>query len=352
MNTDNDETSEVAIAELHRRRQVISVLKNPELQNATQSVKERLELHARWLSSSGKEGRQFQVQGEDFTGVDFHGVDLRRAMFNGCKLDYCNFYGANLGQGVQLWRCSIRNSQMLHANLENTQFVECTVEDTGFQYATFNGVSITGIWTNDTATPTSNNFSHCTIVDSMFFNFSFFGARAAGVKLENVEFNNCCLAFLDLTGAILRRRLRLYRCNAIYLKLSGQAVDDAEFIECNLTNAEFDQTQMPSADFSRSNLTRASFRKAAAIKSKFNMVSGTNMTFFAADLHDSEMRLSTFQEANFYQSKLYGADLAGSNLTAALMNDTTNTNMTNFSGCTWVNGKRCKVGSIGVCQQE
>ncbi|WP_436862955.1 pentapeptide repeat-containing protein [Acinetobacter haemolyticus] len=317
------------------------------------SVRERLEKHKIWLDSNGKDGVRFQAKNEDFTGVDFSSRDLRKAEFYSCVLDYCNFYGVNLGAAATFWKCSIKKSLIIQASLENSQFVECEIENSNFRSSKFIRATVTGLLSPDSEPSLANNdFNGCTFKDSTFNNFNFFGSSIKGAILDGVYYNGCNISFLDFTDTNINSSLSVYKSKSIYIKLSGMLIEGSSFVECDLTNSEFEGSQAKGSDFSRSNLTRANFRNADLSKSRFNMTLGNDMKFYGANINNSEMRLSSFREANFYNCKLYEADLSGSDLISALINETTNRNLTNFSGCTWTNGKRCKAGSVGICSEE
>lgn len=317
------------------------------------SVRERLGKHKAWLDSNGKDGVRFQAKNENFTGIDFSHKDLRNAELHSCILDYCNFYSANLGGGATFWKCSIKKSLIIQANLEDSQFIECEIENSNFRNSKFIRTTITGTLLPGSEPPLSNNdFTSCTFKDSTFNNFNFFGSKIEGAILDGVYYKGCNLSFLDFTSTNINSSLNMYKCKNIYIKLSGMQIEGSSVVECDLTNAKFESVLAKGTDFSRSNLTRTSFRNADLSKSRFNMTFGSNMKFYGADMNNSEMRVSSFREANFYNCKLYEADLSGSDLLSALINDTTNKNLTNFSGCIWTNGKRCKAGSVGVCYEE
>ncbi|MEJ1363024.1 MAG: pentapeptide repeat-containing protein [Candidatus Sedimenticola sp. (ex Thyasira tokunagai)] len=317
------------------------------------SVRERLSKHKVWLDSNGQDGVRFQARNEDFTGIDFSRKNLRKSEFRSCILDYCNFYGADLGDAATFWKCSIKKSLVIQVNLDKSKFFECEIENTNFRSSKFLSATVTGTFSPSSEDSLSNNdFSGCTFKDSIFNNFNFFSSKIEGATLDGVYWNECNLSFLDFTNTNINSSLNMHRCKSIYIKLSGMLIEGSSLVECDLTNAEFEASLANGTDFSRSNLTRTSFRNAGLAKSRFNMTLGNKMKFYGADINNSEMRLSSFTEANFYNCKLYESDLSGSDLLSALINDTTNRNLTNFSGCIWTNGKRCTADSIGVCYEE
>lgn len=317
------------------------------------SVKDRLEKHKKWLDSDGQDGVRFQANNENFTGIDFSHKDIRKAEFKSCVLDYCNFYNANLGNAATFWTCSVKKSLFVNAQLENTQFVSCEISDCSFRNARFTRAYITGNYSHNLSSELSNNdLSGCQFKDSVITNFNLFGSTIDNAKIENTQFNMCDMSFLNFKLANLISSISMYKCKSIYINLSGKLIEGSSLVECDLTNSEFESTLAKRSDFSKSDLTRSNFRSADLSKSRLNMTVGENMNFNGADLHDSEMRLSSFRKANFYNCKLYNSDLSGSDLLGAQINDTTNKNLTNFAGCIWINGKRCKAGSVGTCYEE
>jgi len=120
---------------------------------------------------------------------------------------------------------------------------------------------------------------------------------------------------------------------------------------CDLTGA-----QLSGADLSGSRLSGA--RLSAANLSKTSL-SGSN-------LRNVNMHHTQLLDANLSNADLSGADLAGADLTGASLSraklsgaDFSDANLSgtdlseaNLTGAYWVDGKRCKEGSIGECKRD
>lgn len=353
MKKNANKITDLKIAEYFQ--QLISQIKpmNKISKNIESTIVERLSSHLLWLESSGKKGRRFQANNENFTGFDFSHRDLRQAEFKTCVLDYCNFYNADLGSSALLWSCSIKKSLFIMTKLENSQLVECEIENSNFRGAKFIDASITGtVSFKLKSSSTNNDFSDCIFKSSIFNKFSFLGAKIKGTKLDGVSFRECDLSMLDFTITDIVSSLDMIKCKNINMKLSSKLIEGSVIVECDLTDASFEGSLAKGTDFSKSNLTRTNFRNADLSESRLNMIVGTNMDFYNADINSSEMRLSSFRSANFLRTRLDKSDLSGSNLYLASINQTTIKNLANFSGCIWSSGKRCKTPSVGICHEE
>ena len=68
------------------------------------------------------------------------------------------------------------------------------------------------------------------------------------------------------------------------------------------------------------------------------------LSFEISRLHTNQQNLLTEYE-NFKDTNLFEADFTGSNITNA------NFEGANLNNTTWVDGKKCSLGSIGVCNK-
>lgn len=340
--------------DLEYRRMLLQVeSENRPSEKLVHSVKARVEQHKLWLESNGKEGSRFQAQNENLTGIDFSRKDLRKAEFRSCILDYCNFYASNLSDKATLMSCSIKKARLDNADFSSAVLIKCQITDSSFRNAKFSDAHIEGTYRRNTGgTLSNNNFENCLFDKAVFIEMNLYGSLFKGARIELTSFNICDMSHMDFSEMDVRSSIIMRDCFAPYTKLKRMLIDGSVITSCNLTNAIFEKSSLVGSDFSRSILTRTNFRHANLSTSRFNMTLGESMNFFGADINNSEMRLSSFREANFLESKINESDLSGSDLVSALINETTIKHYTNFSGCTWVTGRRCKVGSNGVCYEE
>jgi uncharacterized protein YjbI with pentapeptide repeats len=75
----------------------------------------------------------------------------------------------------------------------------------------------------------------------------------------------------------------------------------------------------------------------------------------SANLSGADLSNSMLSNANLSKANLSGANLSGTNLSFANLSgaDVSKANLTNvfLDQALWINGKMCKIGSIGKCKQ-
>jgi hypothetical protein len=94
--------------------------------------------------------------------------------------------------------------------------------------------------------------------------------------------------------------------------------------KCDLSNAKLANLDLSYADLSSANLSGADL---------------SNSILFGANLPKANLSGANLSGANLFEANLSGADVSK-----------TNFSKTYFDQATWINGKRCKVGSIGECK--
>ena len=95
--------------------------------------------------------------------------------------------------------------------------------------------------------------------------------------------------------------------------------------KCDLTGAKLNNLDLSYADLSSANLSGADL---------------SNSVLFSANLTKANLSGANLTSVNFHGADLSGADVSKANLSK-----------TYFDQATWINGKGCKVGSIGQCKQ-
>jgi uncharacterized protein YjbI with pentapeptide repeats len=94
--------------------------------------------------------------------------------------------------------------------------------------------------------------------------------------------------------------------------------------KCDLSGANLANLDLTYADLSGANLTGADF---------------SNTVLSNANLTNANLTNGNFTNVNFFEANLKGADITKADFTKAY-----------FDQATWINGKRCAVGSIGACK--
>jgi uncharacterized protein YjbI with pentapeptide repeats len=314
------------------------------------ALKARLDAHELWLTSGGAQGARFMARNEDFTGVDFSRRNLGGAEFMVCIFDYCNFRSTQLSKQTTFFECRFISALMTTMTFHNSLLAKCVIENCTFTGSTFEMASISGTYsTGDLVKPTNNTFANCTFSDTTFQQFNFFGADMKGASQKASRFFECMLANIDMSVATISTSLIFEQCKLAYAKFDGQTLSGSRFITSDLTQANFQGVIASDCDFSNSTTVRTLFSGSDFSRSVFSRINAEQAKFYNTTLTDCEARLSNFRKANFGKAKLNKADLSGSDLLGAYWDETTNRNLTNFSGCTWPDGTRCNAGSIGAC---
>ena len=150
-----------------------------------------------------------------------------------------------------------------------------------------------------------------------FFSLLFFNNANAGcddAPGDGVDYSGC--AFSDeqnLTGTFIPNS------NLSFTGFIKVIFDKSIMMNSTLANGNF-----PEASFFRANLYEANFTSANLTRANF--------------------KASSLIEANFNNSNLFEADFTGANILNA------NFDGANLNNATWIDGKKCGLGSIGQCK--
>ena len=130
-----------------------------------------------------------------------------------------------------------------------------------------------------------------------------------GQDLSRAYIPNSNLSFISFIQVTLDKGVMM---NAT---LSNGNFVESSFIRTNLYEANLEGCIFEKANFSSANLTRVNFRGSSLIDTNFH-----NSNLFEAD----------FTAANILNSNFEGA---------------------NLNNATWIDGEKCKLGSIGECKK-
>ena len=110
---------------------------------------------------------------------------------------------------------------------------------------------------------------------------------------------------------------------------------------CNLTDADLTGVNLAYADLRKADLSRANL---------------AGVQLGQANLTDADLTGANLTGAKFYMADLTGANLTGANLTGAKFYNAilSNTNLSeaNLSEALWIDGTKCRAGSVGECVKE
>ena len=95
--------------------------------------------------------------------------------------------------------------------------------------------------------------------------------------------------------------------------------------KCDLSGAKLNNLDLSNADVSSANLSGADL---------------SNSTLYQGDLSNANLSGANLSNANLSEVSLSGANVSKANF-----------NKTYLDQSTWINGKRCKIGSVGQCKQ-
>ena len=94
--------------------------------------------------------------------------------------------------------------------------------------------------------------------------------------------------------------------------------------KCDLSGAKLNNLDLSYADLSSANLSGADL---------------SNTVLFGANLGKANLSGANLTSVNLFEANLSGANVANANLTKIYLDQ-----------ATWIDGKRCKVGSVGSCK--
>lgn len=322
----------------------------PEAGANKETMRQRIAAQTLWVTSNGADGARLQARNEDFTGVDFTRAKLQGAEFSNCVFNYCNFRRAETNGSTIFINGQFDQALMIQMDMAGGQFANCTFNGVRFDSSRFERVTISGTHDpNGPATLSTNNFAGARFIEARFERMNFFGADLSNVTIDQTTFADCQLASVRFRDLTIQSSFTFLSCKMVQADFSGLLMSGSRFLDCELSLGIFVKAIMEGTVFERSNLADVRCEGAAMKGCEFPGSDAFSANFFDADLTESEMRLMDLRECNFTEAKLTKADLSGSDLLNATINDTTNRNLTNFSGCIWPDGARCRAGSIGAC---
>jgi len=160
----------------------------------------------------------------------------------------------------------------------------------------------------------------------LFLNFLISGQVNAGcddTPADGVDYSNCQFSEgQDLSRAYIPNS------NLSFISFIKVIFDKSVLMNSTLANGNFIESSFISANLYESNLEGGIFEKA-----NFSSANLTRVNFKGASLI----------ETSFINSNLFAADLTGANILNA------NFEGANLSNTIWIDGIKCKLGSIGKC---
>jgi len=157
----------------------------------------------------------------------------------------------------------------------------------------------------------------------------------------------------------------------ILTNIAKSACDDNLSDSVDYSNCQFSDEQnlsgsyLPNSNLSFSGFIKVIFDKSIMMNSILAFGNFPESSFIRANLYESNLQGGNFEKANFSSSNLTRVNFTGaslievnfknsnlfeSNFTAANILDS-NFEGANLNHAIWVDGKKCNLGSIGVCKK-
>lgn len=176
---------------------------------------EVVELHAQWLQSGGKNGRQANLENADLRQADLRNADLSYATLAGANLERAELAGANL-----------RNADLRRINIGYANLAGVDLGSANLQQAVAMGCDLTGA-----------NLTNSIMLDVRCDHSSLQAANLSGVLARKTVFYRC-----DLSGATLDHA-DLSNADLSYANLTSASISYMRFDGTKLTGALFTSEQ-------------------------------------------------------------------------------------------------------------
>ena len=127
--------------------------------------------------------------------------------------------------------------------------------------------------------------------------------------------------------------------------LSRAYIPNSNLSFISLIKVNFDKSIMMNSVLSNGNFAESSFFRANLYEANLEGGNFEKTNFTSANLTRVNFKAASLIEANFKDSNLFEADFTGSNITNASFEGA------NLNNAIWVDGKKCSLGSIGICNK-
>ena len=127
--------------------------------------------------------------------------------------------------------------------------------------------------------------------------------------------------------------------------LSRAYIPNSNLSFISLIKVNFDKSIMMNSVLSNGNFAESSFFRANLYEANLEGGNFEKTNFTSANLTRVNFKAASLIEANFKDSNLFEADFTGSNITNASFEGA------NLNNTTWVDGKKCSLGSSGICNK-
>ena len=125
--------------------------------------------------------------------------------------------------------------------------------------------------------------------------------------------------------------------------LAGSYLPNSNLSFTGFIKVNFDRSIMINSNMSYGNFPESSFYRANLYESNLEGGNYENSNFTSANLTRVNLSGSSLIGADFTNSNLFGATLIGANILDAKFEGA------NLNNSIWIDGQKCKLGSIGKC---
>ncbi|HKM84138.1 MAG TPA: pentapeptide repeat-containing protein [Candidatus Acidoferrum sp.] len=227
---------------------------------------------------------EVDLSGENLSGIDARGADLRRVNFAQAKLIGANFSKADLS------RVRLDGANLQQAILNSTNLEEAVVTHADLRGATLNGAQL------KRAVVAGSNLEQARLQLA-----GLHGADLSEVRAKLADFTSAVITEVELSEADLSNA-RLQSAD-----LSHSTLLAANFTQADLTCAKLIRCNLEDSVLSKARLHKASFRDS--------ILNGADLS--GADLTDADLSGVDLRNANLSYSNLSKTNLAGAKLTNA-----------------------------------
>ena len=162
--------------------------------------------------------------------------------------------------------------------------------------------------------------------------------------LNNISWPNANLAQVDLSSAELYganlSSANLFRANLSNANLYSINMSNAGLYNANLSSAGAQMAILTNANLNSANLSSAMLTGANLSSANLHGANLSNADLIGANLSSADLYSANLSNANFKRANLSGANINGANLCGAI-----------FDHATWIDGDKCREGSIGMCKK-
>ena len=128
--------------------------------------------------------------------------------------------------------------------------------------------------------------------------------------------------------------------------LTGTYIPNANLSFTGFIKVVFDKSIMMNSSLANGNFPESSFYRANLYEANLEGGNFEKTNFTSANLTRVNFKGSSLVGAYFTNSNLFESDFTGANILNAVFEGS------NLNNATWIDGKKCNLGSIGTCKQN